>query len=109
MLLQLSPTTTLTSAQLVCHDGTMQLNNPCAPGRCIWREDAKSAFCSAYADVADEEVPEQLGYPSEPGCGFAKEAGEKCPTIIKEGHHLCDKGCKNIVSLGSSIQIDSMC
>lgn len=45
----------------------------------------------------------------EPGCGFAKEAGEKCPTIIKEGHNLCDKDCKNIVSLFPPIQIASLC
>lgn len=44
--------------QLVCHDGKMQLNNACGQGHCIWREDAKSAYCSGPSTEADRSEVE---------------------------------------------------
>lgn len=105
-ILCISPTSALTPRQLVCHDGKMQLNNACAPGHCVWREDAKSVFCSgvevgaaaAAAHVA--AIPdEDSEYPQE--CGFVQELGQKCSILIKEGAKLCDKACRNLVSLKS--------
>ncbi|POS68796.1 hypothetical protein DHEL01_v212810 [Diaporthe helianthi] len=29
----------------VCHNGVFQMNSPCSPGRCEWREEAGQPFC----------------------------------------------------------------
>lgn len=83
----------------------MQLNNRCAPGQCVFRDDSHTAFCignkhAAHTLAQADELSTIIEEDSEPtACGLPSEEGQQCSPLIKEGGQLCDRKCKNIVSL----------
>lgn len=107
LIFYISHPPSLTSTQLICHDGKMQLSNPCAPGHCVWKEDTKSAFCSGYQDDSDsdsdsddedDDNEDDDIHVWSPNCGLVQQVGQNCSRLIKEGAELCDKNCQNLVS-----------
>lgn len=93
----------LTSQQLVCHNGTMEVAQECAHGVCLSDKNehlGKAAYCLKNKTL--EEPGFGLG-PDQPiSCGPIDDIGADCGNLIKEGWRICDSSCSNIVILTPS-------
>lgn len=90
----------LSCSKLICQNGTMELSQACGhEGDCHSDRKGplgKSAFCINETFSREENPVVVQGALRR--CGPGGQIGNDCGKLIKEGWHVCDPGCTQIVS-----------